>query len=96
MAAGSPSRARLSAQFGLPSRFAIEPGEAGRSGGQFGIGDAPFGFDPGLIGGRLGQRQFGAAQVAVGIVERGGHQWTALVVGGEAFFALGEFAFQPA
>ena len=78
----------------LTPGLAIEPRKAllGRS--QFGIGDAPFGFDPGLVGSRLGQRQFGLAQVAVGIVERGGNDRAALFVGGELLLAVGQFAFE--
>ena len=83
------------AQVSVPLRFAIDPRQTQLSGGQLGLGDAPFGFDPGLIGGRLGQGQFGVAQGPVSIVEAGGDQWPALFIGDQRRFACGQFAFEP-
>ncbi len=51
-----------------PPRLAVEPRQPRFGLRHFGLGDAPFGFDPGVVGGRLGQRQLGrAAGVFLGL-----------------------------
>ena len=83
-------------QLHLPPGFTIEPSQLRGSGRECGIGDPPFGLNPGLICGRLGKRQFGGAQAAIGIIERSGDQRTALVIGGQRRFASGQFTLQLA
>ena len=41
--------------------FRLDPGKARLSLFHRGFGNTPFGFNPGLIGGRLGEREFGGA-----------------------------------
>ena len=52
-------------------------------------------FHAGLVGGRLGKGEFGLPQVAVGIVQRGGHDRATLLIGSQRSFAIGQFAFEP-
>lgn len=81
-------------QFLLTPRLGIKPREALLGCSDFRLGDAPFGFDPGLVGGRFGQCEFGLAQVTIGIFERSSDERAALLVSRETLFALGQFAFQ--
>ena len=82
-------------QFGLAASFGIEPRQALLGLRKFGIGDAPFGFNPGLRGSSIGEGDFGCAQITIGIVERGSDDRAALFIGGKRFLAVGQFALQP-
>jgi hypothetical protein len=64
-----PGRAALRAgrRAGALRREPLEPRLGLRD---FGLGDAPLGLDPGMVGGRLGQRQFGGAAGALGVFGR--------------------------
>ena len=94
-ASGSPSLRSAASCAAFRRRFLGEPLGAGARGGDFGFGDAPVGLDPGLRGGRLGQRQFGRTRRALGGVERIGQPGPPRFLGGERGFAVRQIAFEP-
>ena len=59
------------------------------------FGDAPFSLDPGIVGSRARQREFGGAAVALGLFASAFQRRAAFLVGGQRLFAFGEFAFEP-
>ncbi|EHJ60788.1 hypothetical protein NSU_2170 [Novosphingobium pentaromativorans US6-1] len=61
---------------------------------QFGLGNAPFGLDAGLLGGRLRQFEFGGAGGAFGAFQGIGQTGAVRLVGCKLLFALGQFAFE--
>ncbi len=69
-ASGSPCAVSAARLLGQPPRLAVEPCEPRRGLAHFGFGHAPFGLDPGVVGGGLGQRQLGRAAGALGILGR--------------------------
>ena len=81
-------------QLNLPPSFAIKPRQPLLCGGQFGLGHPPFGFNPGLIGGGLRQRQFGGAKAAVSLAQRGGDVRLAGFLGAQRALTSGQIAFQ--
>ena len=74
------------------SADAIEPRSHLR---QLGLGDAPFGLDAGVVGGRLGQRQLDGTGRALGILGLGGDLRPPRFVGGERLFAGFQLRLEP-
>ena len=78
----------------LAALFCAKPSQPLFGGAQCGIGNAPFGLDPGLVCGCLGESQFGTAQRPIGITQRGREQRAALLIGQQSRFAAGQILFQ--
>ena len=80
---------------GVPRGFLLKPLQPRARLRKFGLGDAPFGFDPGLGGGGLSLLQLGGTGGALRPFERCGES-RALGLGSSALrFAAGQFAFEP-
>ena len=75
--------------------FILQPCETRRGLGQFGLGNAPFGLDPGLCGGGLCLGQFGRPGGGLGALEREGKGRALGLIGSPPRFAIGQFALQP-
>ena len=83
------------APFGHPPPFRLDPVEPAARLRDRGFGHAPFGFDPGIVCGRAGQREFGGAAVAFGLLMRAFERGALFFVARQRLFALGQFAFEP-
>ena len=82
-------------RLGLSPGFSVKPGEARLGLVDRRLRDAPFRLDPGVVGGSLGQRQFGGASGALAVFDLRGEGGAAGFVLGQRGLPDGEFALQP-